>query len=321
MNLRFGAGFVCLTLVAFPAWPQSYPAKPLRLIVADGPGGSSDLRARQVAPKLGEALGQPVVIDNRPGGSMIIAAEMAARAPADGYTLFLGNVVTHSLNPLLFKSLPYRADRDFVPVTLVTIGALVVVVNPQVSAATLAELVALAKARPDQIQYGGIGRGSPQHLVMEQLKAATGAQFMFVPYKSVSTSVQDVVGGHMPVGLQFWSVIGGMVKGGKLRAIAVAAPRRLEVAPDIPTFAESGVPDVVGYGWQGIFVPAGTPAPIVARLHADLARVFQLQEIRNPIMETGAEPGGNTPAEFASFIRADQERWKKAADLAGILPE
>jgi len=321
MNLRFWAGFVCLVLVAFHAWPQSYPAKPLRLIVADGPGGSSDLRARQVAPKLAEALGQPVVIDNRPGGSMIIAAEMAARAPADGYTLFLGNVVTHSLNPLLFKSLPYRADQDFVPVTLVTIGALVVVVNPQVSAATLPELVALAKARPDQIQYGGIGRGSPQHLVMEQLKAATGAQFMFVPYKSVSTSVQDLVGGHMPVGLQFWSVIGGMVKSGKLRAIAVAAPRRLEVAPNIPTFAESGVPDVVGYGWQGIFVPAGTPAPIVARLHADLARIFQLQEIRNPIIETGAEAGGNTPAEFASFIRADQERWKKAADLAGLLPE
>jgi len=321
MNLRFGAAFVCLALVAFHAWPQSYPAKPLRLIVADAPGGSSDLRARQVAPKLAEALGQPVVIDNRPGGSMIIAAEMAARAPADGYTLFLGNVVTHSLNPLLFKSLPYRADRDFVPVTLVTMGALVVVVHPQVQAATLPELVALAKARPNQIQYGGIGRGSPQYLVMEQLKAATGAQFMFVPYKSVSTSVQDLVGGHMPVGLQFWSVIGGMVKSGKLRAVAVAAPRRLEVAPDIPTFAESGVPDVVGYGWQGIFVPAGTPQAIVARLHAELARVFQLQEIRNPIIETGAEPGGNTPEEFASFIRADQERSKKAADLAGLVPE
>jgi len=321
MNLGFAAAFVYLSIIAFDASSQSYPVKPLRLIVADAPGGSSDLRARQVAPKLGEALGQPVVIDNRPGASMIIAAELAARAAPDGYTLFLGNVVTHSLNPLLFKSLPYRADRDFVPVTLVTMGALVVVVNPQVSAATLPELVALARARPNQIQYGGIGRGSPQHLVMEQLKAATGAQFLFVPYKTVGTSVQDVVGGHIPVGLQFWSVIGGMVKSGKLRALAVAAPQRLEVAPDIPTFAEAGVADVVGYGWQGIFVPAGTSAAIVARLHTELARVFQQAEIRNPIVETGGEPGGNTPAEFASFIRADQERWKKAADLAGLLPE
>jgi tripartite-type tricarboxylate transporter receptor subunit TctC len=321
MKLRFRAALVGLSIVACEAWAQTYPAKPLRLIVADAPGGSSDLRARQVAPKLGEALGQPVMIDNRPGGSMIIAAEMAARAAPDGYTLFLGNVVTHSLNPLVFKSLPYRADRDFVPVTLITSAPLLLAVNPQVAAATLAELVALAKARPNQLQYGGIGRGSPQYLLMEQLNAATGAQFTFVPYKSVSTSVQDLVGGHMPVGLQFWSVIGGMVKSGKLRAIAVAAPRRLEVAPEIPTFAESGVPDVVGYGWQGIFLPAGTPAPIVARLHADLARVFQLQEIRNPIIETGAEPGGNTPAEFASFIRADQARSKKAADLAGLVPE
>ena len=321
MHLRFAAAFVCLALIAFHACAQGYPAKPLRLIVADAPGGSSDLRARQVAPKLGEALGQAVVIDNRPGGSMIIAAEMAARAAPDGYTLFLGNVVTHSLNPLVFKSLPYRADRDFVPVTLITSAPLLLAVNPQVAAATLPELVALAKARPNQFQYGGIGRGSPQYLLMEQLNAATGAQFMFVPYKSVGTSVQDVLGGHMPIGLQFWSVIGAMVKSGKLRAIAVAAPRRLEVAPDIPTFAEAGVPDVVGYGWQGIFVPAGTPAPIVQRLHAELAGVFKLQEIRNPIIETGAEPGGNTPAEFASFIRADQERSKKAADLAGLVPE
>ena len=321
MNLRFGAALVGLAMIAYQAWAQTYPAKPLRLIVADAPGGASDIRARQLAPKLGEALGQPVVIDNRPGASMLIAAEMAARAPADGYTLFLGNVVTHSLNPLLFKSLPYRPAEDFVPVTLVTIGSLVLVVNPQVKAETLPELIALAKARPNQIQYGGIGRGSPQHLVMEQVKAATGAQFLFVPYKSVGTSVQDVVGGHVPVGLQFWSVIGPLVTSGKLRAVAVAAARRLEAAPDIPTFAEAGVPDIVGYGWQGIFVPTGTPTPVVATLHTHLARVFRLQEIRNPIIETGGEPGGNTPAEFANFIRADQERWKKAAAFAGLVPE
>jgi tripartite-type tricarboxylate transporter receptor subunit TctC len=308
-------------LIGSSAFAQTYPSKPVRLIVADGPGGPSDLRARQLGVKLGEGLGQAVVIDNRPGGSMIIAAEAAARAPADGYTLFLGNLITHSINPLLFKTLPYRADRDFIPVTLVSAGVLVVVVNPKVQASTLRELIALAKARPDQIQYGALGRGTPQHLVMEQVKVVTGAQFVFVPYKSTGTVIQDVVGGHLPMGLNFWSIVGPLVKSGKLRALAVASPRRLEVAPEIPTFAEAGVPGVEGSGWQGIFVPAGTPAAVIAKLHAEIARALKLPEIRNSIVETGAEVGGNSPEEFASMIRADQERWKKAAMAAGITPE
>jgi tripartite-type tricarboxylate transporter receptor subunit TctC len=308
-------------LIGSSAFAQAYPSKPVRLIVADGPGGPSDLRARQLGVKLGEGLGQAVVIDNRPGGSMIIAAEAAARAPADGYTLFLGNLITHSINPLLFKTLPYRADRDFIPVTLVSAGVLVVVVNPKVQASTLRELIALAKARPDQIQYGALGRGTPQHLVMEQVKVVTGAQFVFVPYKSTGTVIQDVVGGHLPMGLNFWSIVGPLVKSGKLRALAVASPRRLEVAPEIPTFAEAGVPGVEGSGWQGIFVPAGTPAAVIAKLHAEIARALKLPEIRNSIVETGAEVGGNSPEEFASMIRADQERWKKAAMAAGITPE
>lgn len=308
-------------LIGSSAFAQVYPSKPVRLIVADGPGGPSDLRARQLGVKLGEGLGQAVVVDNRPGGSMIIAAEAAARAPADGYTLFLGNLITHSINPLLFKTLPYRADRDFIPVTLVSAGVLVVVVNPKVQATTLRELIALAKARPDQIQYGALGRGTPQHLVMEQVKAVTGAQFVFVPYKSTGTVIQDVVGGHLPMGLNFWSIVGPLVKSGKLRALAVASPRRLEVAPEIPTFAEAGVPGVEGSGWQGIFVPAGTPAAVIAKLHAEIARALKLPEIRNSIVETGAEVGGNSPEDFASMIRADQERWKKAAMAAGITPE
>ena len=308
-------------LIGSSAFAQTYPSKPVRLIVADGPGGPSDLRALQLGVKLGEALGQAVVVDNRPGGSMIIAAEAAARAPADGYTLFLGNLITHSINPLLFKTLPYRADRDFIPVTLVSAGVLVVVVNPKVQATTLRELIALAKARPDQIQYGALGRGTPQHLVMEQVNVVTGAQFVFVPYKSTGTVIQDVVGGHLPMGLNFWSIVGPLVKSGKLRALAVASPRRLEVAPEIPTFAEAGVPGVEGSGWQGIFVPAGTPAAVIAKLHAEIARALKLPEIRNSIVETGAEVGGNSPEEFASMIRADQERWKKAAMAAGIAPE
>ena len=303
------------------AFSQSYPGKPVRLIVPDGPGGPSDLRSRQLAAKLSETLGQPVIVDNRPGGSMIIGAEAAAKAPPDGYTLLMGNIVTHSLNPLLFKSLPYRPAQDFIPVTMVSAGPLVLVVNPQVQAKSLGELIASAKARPEQIQYGILGRGSPGHLLVERLTAASGARFVAVPYKSTGTFIQDLLGGHLPMALNYWSIVGPHVKSGKLRALAVASSRRLEVAPEIPTFAEAGVAGIEGYGWQGIFVPAGTPRPIVVKLQSEIARALNAPEIRSAIIETGAEPGGNSPEQFAAMIVADQERWKKAAAEAGIAPE
>jgi tripartite-type tricarboxylate transporter receptor subunit TctC len=303
------------------AFSQSYPSKPVRLIVPDGPGGPSDLRSRQLAAKLSETLGQPVIVDNRPGGSMIIGAEAAAKSPPDGYTLLMGNIVTHSLNPLLFKSLPYRPAQDFIPVTMVSAGPLVLVVNPQVQAKSLGELIAAAKARPEQIQYGILGRGSPGHLLVERLTAASGARFVAVPYKSTGTFIQDLLGGHLPMALNYWSIVGPHVKSGKLRALAVASSRRLEVAPEIPTFAEAGVAGIEGYGWQGIFVPAGTPRPILVKLHSEIARALNAPEIRSAIIETGAEPGGNSPEQFAAMIVADQERWKKAAAEAGIAPE
>jgi len=261
------------------------------------------------------------VIDNRPGGSMIIAAEAAAKSAPDGYTLFLGNGVTHSLNPLLFKSLPYRPDRDFVPVTLITAGPLILVVHPQVPARTLAELVAHGKSKPDPLPYAMLGRGSPGHLVMEQLKAVTGVPFLAVPYKSTGSMITDVVGGHMPMTLNYWSVVGTHVRSGKMRALGVAASRRLDAAPEILTFAEAGVPGVEGGGWQGIFVPAGTPKAIIERLYSETVRVLNVPEIRSQLIETGAEIGGNSPEQFAAMIRADQERSKKAAALAGLAPE
>src|SRR5437773_975333 len=317
---RLAVAASCL-VIATAAIGQSYPSKPLRFIIADGAGGPADLRARQIGAKLAEFLGQPVVIDNRPGGSMIIAAEAAAKAAPDGYTLFLGNGVTHSLNPLTFKSLPYRPDQDFVPVTLISAGPLILVVHAQVPARTLGELVEIGKSRPDQLQYAMTGRGSPGHLVMEQLKAVTGAQFLAVPYKSTGTMIQDLVGGHMPMTLNYWSIVGPHVRSGKMRALAVAASRRLDAAREIPTFAEAGVPGVEGGGWQGIFVPAGTPKPIVERIYRETVRVLNIPEIRSQLIDTGAEIGGNTPEQFAAMIRADQERSKKAAALAGLSPE
>jgi tripartite-type tricarboxylate transporter receptor subunit TctC len=293
---------------------QPYPAKPLRFIVPDGPGSVSDLRARQLAVKLSEQLGQSVVIDNRPGGSFIVGAEAAAKAPADGYTIFLGSIVTHALNPLLFKTLPYRPNEDFLPVTMLSAGAMILVVNPSVAATSLRELLELSRAKPNQMGYGVVGLGSPGHLVMEQLKRETGAQFLMVPYKSSGTYIQDLMGGHMPVALNFWSIVGPHVKSGKMRALAVAAPRRLDAAPDIPTFAEAGVPGIEGYAWQGIFVPAGTSPALVARLNAEIARAINSPEIRNNLIETGAEVGGNSPEAFAAMIRADQEKWRRLAE-------
>jgi tripartite-type tricarboxylate transporter receptor subunit TctC len=313
-------GLALALCAAGHALSQPYPNKPLRLIVADGPGSVSDLRARQLGARLGESLGQAVVIDNRPGGSMLIAAEAAARSPGDGYTLFLGNVVTHSINPFQFRTLPYRPDEDFIPVTLVTSAPLVLVVNPQVPAKTLEELVALAKAQPGQLNYGVIGQGSPGHIVMEQVKALRGARFEFVPYKSTAQYIQDLVAGHLQLSLNFWPVIGGQVKAGKLRALAVTGLKRLDAAPEVPTFAESGLPGFEAASWQGIMVPAGTPPAVVARLHTEIVRVLALPEIRDPIVDNGSEIGGNTPEEFASFIRADRLRWKKALADARIEP-
>ena len=257
----FGVFLLALGVVCSAA-AQPYPSRPLKLIVADGPGSISDLRARQIGAKLGEALGQPVVIENRPGGSMVIAAEAAARAVPDGYTLFLGNVVSHSINPFQFRTLPYRPDEDFAPVTLVTSAPLVLVVNPQVAAKNIDELLALAKAQPGKLNYGVIGQGSPGHIVMEQLKTLRDARFEFVPYKATAQYIQDLVAGHLQVSLNFWPLIGGQVKAGKMRALAVTGPRRLAAAPDVPTFAESGLPGFDAASWQGFFVPAGTPRAV-----------------------------------------------------------
>lgn len=317
MTTTVASLFASLALV-LAAQAQPFPTKPLKLIVPDGAGSMSDVRARQVATRLGEALGQPVVIENRPGASMAIAAESAARAPPDGYTLFLGNVVTHSLNPLLLRTLSYRPEEDFTPVTMLSSGPLVLVVNAQLPANSIEELISLAKSRPGKLTYGVVGQGSIGHIVMEQVKALRDAHFELVPYKSSAQYLQDLIGGHLHVALNFWPVLGSHVKSGKLRALAVAAPLRLEAAPDVPTFAEAGLSGIEGSAWQGIMVPAGTPATIVKRLHVEIAAVLAQAEVRRSIVDNGSEVGGSTPDEFAAFIRGDRARWKKAVADARI---
>jgi tripartite-type tricarboxylate transporter receptor subunit TctC len=308
-----------LLATSFALHAQDYPNRPVRLIVADGPGSVSDIRARALAAKMTEGLGQAVIVENKPGGSMTIAAESAATSQPDGYTIFLGNVVTNSLNPFLFKSLGYNPDA-FVPVTMVSAGPLILVVHPDVPAKSLGELVALGRTQPGKLNYGAIGNGSPGHLIMEQVKAALGANFVLVPYKSTAQYIQDQIAGHINLSLNYWAVLGPHIKSGRLRALAVAAPKRLSAAPDIPTFEEAGVKNIEGSSWQGIMAPAGTPRPIVTRLHAELVRVLALPDVRASIVDTGSEIGGNTPEEFAAFMRADRERWKRAVGDAKIEP-
>ena len=314
------AALLLACAAALPAQSQSYPTRPVKLIVADGPGSVSDVRARLIAAKMTEGLGQPVVIENKPGGSMTIAAEAAATAPADGYTLFLGNVVTHSLNPFLFKSLGYKPE-DLAPVTMVSAGPLVLVVHPSVPARSLEELAALGRSQPGKLTYGAIGNGSPGHLIMEQVKAVRGADFLLVPYKATGQYIQDQIAGHVHLSLNYWVILGPHVKAGRLRALAVAAPRRLTAAPEIPTFDEAGIPGVEGSSWQGIMVPAATPRAVVTRLHAELVRVLNLPDVRASILDTGSEIGGNTPEEFGAFIRADRERWRRAVADAKVQPQ
>jgi tripartite-type tricarboxylate transporter receptor subunit TctC len=309
------AALVLAFAVAFcpsSSFAQEFPNKPLHIIVPDGPGGVIDLRSRQIAAKLAEFLGQPVIIDNRPGGDGFVGAQAAARAPADGHTLLVGYSGTHITNPLLFTSLPYRPDEDFVPVTLITSGPYILAVSAQTPATSLAHFLALAKEKPGDLNCGVFAVSG--HIVMQMINSAAGVQLVHVPYKSSGALITDVVGGQLHAGLNFWSVIGPHVQTGKVRALAVAGPRRLAVAPDVPTFAEVGFPEVEATGWTGVFVPAGTPKPIIARLHAELVRAVNSDEIRNQIIQSGAEPGGNTPEEFAAYIRTHRARWKRAVE-------
>lgn len=319
MNAYVGIASLFLMAAPFGAQAQDYPTRPIKLIVADGPGSVGDARSRAIAAKMAEGLGQPVVVENKPGANGVIAAEAAARSAPDGYTLFMGNTLTHAINPWTFKSLPYKPE-DFLPVSLVAAGPMILAVHPDVGAKTLDELLQIGRSQPGKLAYGTIGYGSPGHLVMEQIGAASGARFHLVPYKSMGQYVQDFIGGHLQLGLNYWVALGPSVKAGKLRALAVVGPRRLSVASDIPTLDELGVRGIDSHAWQGIMVPAGTPRATVIRVQTELARVLAMPDIRAGIVDTGAELGGNTPEEFAAYIKADRERWRKAVADAKLEP-
>ena len=316
--LRFvsvvGAGLLAIA----PAFPQAYPVKPIRLVVAAPAASATDIRARWLAPKLGVALGQPIVIDNRPGAGGSIGTELAAKSAADGYTLLLVHQGTLTLNPHIYPRLGYDPFRSFAPVTRLGMSPLVLAVHPGVPANSVADLIQLAKQKPGQINFGSPGTGSPPHLAAELFKRLVQIQVTHVPYKGGAPALIDLMGGR--VAYTFDSAVVQMpaARAGKTRALAVTSPKRVPGLPDLRTVAESGLPGYEFRAWQGIAAPAGTPPAIVARLNADIVKIMSTPEARDWFAELGGEPTTDTPQEFAAFIRSEHARWGPIIRDAGI---
>ncbi len=316
------AGLVAtLTGLALPAAAQSYPNKPIRLIVTFAAGGGTDLAARAVAPKLSEALGQPVVIENRAGANGAVGAEATAKAAPDGYTLMVGAAGTLAVAPHLNSKMPFDSFKDFAPVSLLATSPFVVTVNPGVKAESLRDLLALARAQPGKLSFGSSGTGGAPQLAGELFKSQAGVDMLHVPYKGLGPALTDLLGGQIQVVFADVGLVTANLKAGKLRGLAITSATRSAVLPDMPTVAEAGVPGYAAGTWYGVFAPAGTPAPIVARLSEEIRKVLALPEIRNALQAQGVEAAGNTPEQYAAFLRDEYNKWGKVIRDANIKAE
>ena len=300
-----------------PPWP----AKPIQLIVPGGAGGVVDIRARWLAERLASALGQPVIVENKLGAGGNIGMGMVARSKPDGYTLVVIHQGTMTINPHLYSQLGYDPLTDFIPITRLGIGSLLLAVNPKVPATTVSELVQFAKANPGKLTFSSPGVGTPPHLASELFKRVAGIVVAHVPYKGGGQAVADLIGGHIAFTIEGLNVLLPQVKAGKLRALGVTGSRRVASLPEIPTIAESGVPGYEFRGWVGVAAPAGTPKPIIARLYREMSAVLGTQEARDWFGEFGAVPGADPPDVFAAAIRAEHAQWGTVIREAGIKAE
>ena len=300
------------------AFAQSYPGKPVRIIVPYSAGGGTDIVARAVGQKLSEIWGQSVIVDNRAGASGMIGAEAAARASADGYTLLMATPAEVATNHHLYSKVSYNPERDFAPITLVAVTPLVVAVNPDVPAKNIQELVALARARPGTLGFATPGTGSTQHLSGEMLMSAAGIRLVHIPYKGAGQSIPDVVGGQVPLGIYGLLTISQQAKAGRLRVLAVTTLKRSSAAPDWPTLAESGFPGFDTSLWFGLLAPAATSKEIIVKIHTDVLRVLKLPDVQERIASQGADIVGNSPAEFATFIAAESAKYARIIKQAGV---
>jgi tripartite-type tricarboxylate transporter receptor subunit TctC len=309
---------VLSVLGAGDALAQAWAVKPVRMIVPFPAAGATDIAARQVSQRLSDAWGQPVVIENRPGAGGTLGTEVAARAPADGYTLMTGSVSTHTIAPHLYLKLAYDPLKDFVPITEVATTPNVLVVNNALPVRNLRELVALARKRPNELTYGSNGSGANNHLAGELLQAGSGIRLQHVPYKGSAFATNDLLGGH--ISFMFDTLLTALphVKSGKVRAIALAGPRRSPSLPDIPTAAEQGFPDLEVMVWLGMWAPAGVPPEVVKRTNADAVAALRTPKLQEFFASQGAEAVGSTPAQFAAHVRTEHARWKKVIETAKV---
>ena len=306
------------TLAVTHASAQPYPVKQVRIVVGFVPGGGSDFIARLVSQKLTESFGRPVIVENRPGAGAAIATELVAKSPADGYTLLLGSAGPFGILPALSRKLPYDVLKDFDPVTLVVIMPFVTTVHPSLPVRNIKDLIALARARPGQLNFGSPGHGTTNHLSGEMLKMMAKIDLVHVPYKGVAAAMADVIAGQIQILSGDLTTLLPQVKSGRLRAIAVTSARRSTMAPEIPTIAESGVPGYDTSGWFGIVAPAGMPRAVIERLNSEIVKGITTAESRERLGTLGGDVVANTPAEFSAFIRADHAKWARLVAAAGL---
>ncbi len=311
---------VALLVNAGNASAQSFPSKPIRIIVPSVAGSAPDVRVRQIAPKLSEAVGQPVIVDNRAGANGIIGAQLAANAPPDGHTLIFA-YFSHAINDLLNPNSCCRLNQELVPVVQFTVSPFVMVVHPSVPANSLQEYIRLAKSKPGALTYASGGPGSPNQLLGEWIKLKSGTNILEVPYKSVGAEMPDLFGGQITTGYLPPLAIAQHVRTGKLRGLVVAGPARLAVIREVPTTADAGFPGVEAFAWNGFLVPAGTPQPIIQYLNRELLRTFNASDVREQVAATSAEIVGGKPEEFGAFIRLEITKWGRVIRDAGIKPQ
>jgi tripartite-type tricarboxylate transporter receptor subunit TctC len=324
VSLRAAASLSAALALSAPhaaAAAEPYPARPVRFVVAFPPGGGTDIIARSIAQKLGERLGQQVLVDNRPGAGGNIGTDIVAKSSPDGYTLLMGSAGPLAINASLFARMPFDPIKDLAPVTLAASTPNVLVVHPSLPAATVRELIALAKARPGEINFASSGHGTPAHLAGELFNSMAGVKLIHVPYKGAAPALADLLGGQVQLMFSTMPPALPHVKDGKLRALAVTSLKRSPAAPDLPTVDEIALPGFEANTWHGVVVPAGTPGAIVARLNREIVAILHLPDVVERLSGQGAEALGSTPEEFAAYIKSESVKWAKVVRDSGAKAE